>query len=57
MATQKTYKVTVLPATGQGNSYKTTVTAINVPMAKQIMQAQLPSNWKSCGYNELRGVR
>ena len=52
MSTRKTYKVTVIPSPGNGSAYTEYVEAVNPPQARAILGARLPSDWKTCGYNQ-----
>jgi len=53
MSTRKNYKVTVIPAPGDGSAYTEYVEAVNPPQARKILEARLPGDWKTCGYNQV----
>ena len=52
MSNRKTFKVTVIPK-GNGQAYTEYVEALNPPQARQILEARLPGDWKTCGYNQV----
>jgi hypothetical protein len=53
MSTRKNFKVTVMPSPGGGMAYTEYVEAINPVQARKILEARLPGDWKTCGYNQV----
>ena len=46
MAMGDRWKVLILPAPGNGNSYWEEITAVNPSVAKKLAEARIPSDWK-----------
>ena len=44
----KTYEIKVLPDCHGGMPYVETVNATNPPQATKIVEARIPSGWKTC---------
>ena len=42
----KSFEVLILPKSGDGRSFWTTVEAINISQAKKIAKARFPDDWK-----------
>jgi hypothetical protein len=53
MSTRKNFKVTVIPSAGDGGAYTEYVEAVNPVQARKILEARLPSDWKTGGYNQV----